>query len=127
MKIDLGDQSLVKIVIGTNIRHHRADQIVDISAQPVEIHDLGKTDDNLPEALDPFCIMLIGLDRDEDADAEVELLGVEQRNPALDVAGVLKLLNPSPARGRTQPDAVCEYRAERYFARRTLVQLALRH
>jgi hypothetical protein len=69
MEIDLGDQSLVKIV-GTNIGNHRADQIVDISAQSVEIHDLRKTDHNLPEPLNPF------VDRDENADAKVELFGV---------------------------------------------------
>jgi len=71
MEIDLGDQSLVKIVIGTNIGNHRADQIVDISAQSVEIHDLRKTDHNLPEPLNPF------VDRDENADAKVELIGVK--------------------------------------------------
>ena len=77
MEIDLGDQSLVEIIIGANIGHHRADQIVDIAAQPVEIHDLRKTDHNFPEPLNPFGIVLVGLDRDEDADAKVELLGVK--------------------------------------------------
>jgi len=68
---DLGDQSLGKIIIGTNIGNRRADQIVDISTQSVEIHDLRRTDRNLPEPLNPFGIVLVGLDRDENADAKV--------------------------------------------------------
>jgi hypothetical protein len=73
----LGDQSLVKIITGANIENHRADQIVDISAQSVEIHDLRKTGHNFPEPLNPFGIVLVGLDRDENADANVELFGVK--------------------------------------------------
>jgi hypothetical protein len=72
MEIDLGDQSLAKIIIGTNIGNHRADQIVDISARSVEIRDLRKTDRNLPEPLNPFGIV-VDLDRNENADAKVEL------------------------------------------------------
>ena len=68
MKIDLGDQSLVKLIIGTDIGNHRSDQVVDVPAEPVEIHDLGKTDHNFPEPLNPFGIVLVGLDRDENAD-----------------------------------------------------------
>jgi hypothetical protein len=73
----LDDQSLVKIIIGANIGNHRTDQIVDISAQSIEIHGLRKTDHNLPEPLNPFGIVLVDLDRDENADAKVELIGVK--------------------------------------------------
>jgi hypothetical protein len=57
-----------------NIGNHRADQIVDISAQAIEIHDLRQTDHNLPKPLNPFGIVLLGLDRDENADAEAAIL-----------------------------------------------------
>lgn len=61
MQIDLGDQPLVKIVIRTNVGNHRADQIVDISAQAVEIHDLRKTDHDLAKPLNPFGIVLTAM------------------------------------------------------------------
>ena len=71
MKMILAINRWGKIIIGTNIGNRRADQIVDISTQSVEIHDLRRTDRNLPEPLNPFGIVLVGLDRDENADAKV--------------------------------------------------------
>ncbi len=50
-----------------------------------------------------------GLDGDEDGDAGLELLTVEQRDPALDVAGVLELLHPAPAGRGRQTDGVRQF------------------
>ena len=81
MKIDLGDQSLVKLIIGANVGNHRADQIIDVAAQAVEIHDLGKTDHDLSEFLHPLGVVLVGLDGDENADTEVQPFRIEQLTP----------------------------------------------
>src|SRR5450631_92234 len=108
MQVDLRDQSLVKIVIGANIGHHGADEIVDFAAQTIKVNDFRQADDDLPKPLNPFGVVLIGLHGDKDADAEVQPFSIEQGNTALDIARILKLLNSAPTRRRTQSDARAE-------------------
>ena len=99
--VDLGDQALVEGVIGLDVGHHDAEQIIDLPGHPVELDDLGEIADHLGEALQPLVIVLVGGDGDEGGDAGVDLARIEERDAADDDALLLELLDAAPAgRGR---------------------------
>jgi len=75
-----------------DVGHHRTDQIVDISAQPVEIPTSGKLTTIFLNA-DPFGIVLVGLDRDEDADPRSSFSASSRATRRFDVAAAFKFLN----------------------------------
>ncbi len=52
--------------------------------------------------------MVAGLDRDEDGDAEPDLVLIDQRDAPLDHAVGFEPLNALPARRRRQPDQVAD-------------------
>ena len=52
--------------------------------------------------------MIVGLHRDEDGDAEPDLVLVHDRDPLLDHAVGLEPLNPLPARRRGQADPLAD-------------------
>src|SRR5215217_3815391 len=83
-QVNLADELLVEGVIGVDVGHHHAHQVIDVAAHAVELDDLGKLVDDAGKLAHPGFVMFVGLDRDEDGDADIDLDRVEHGNAALD-------------------------------------------
>src|SRR5207244_1979492 len=53
------DQALVHDVIAADVGHHDAQQIIDVAAHPVELHDFVNVADRLGELLQPGAVVLV--------------------------------------------------------------------
>jgi hypothetical protein len=63
----------------------------------VDLHHLGHRLHRILEALQPLGRMVARLDRDQDVDAEADLLRIQDRHPPLDDAVRLQPLDTPPA------------------------------
>ena len=107
-QFDARDQPLVEGVVGLHVRHHDPEHVIHVAGHAVELQHLRHRRDGGGEALQPLAGMVVGLDRDEHREAEAELHGVEDRHPAVDDAVRLEALDPLPARGLRQADALSD-------------------
>ena len=92
-QLDGGDEALVDRVVAGDVGHHDAHQVVDVAAHAVELDDLGDGGDRGGERLEPGGVVLVGPDVDENGDAEVEFVGVQERDAAGDDAVALEPLD----------------------------------
>ena len=92
-------------IITFDVRHDDPEQIVDVTAHAIELDDFLYTGNRTCELLQPFVIVLVGLETDEDRSPDIEFFGIKQRDPAPDHPFFLQLLNAPPTRGRRQADA----------------------
>ena len=91
-------QALVDRVVGGDVGHHHAQQVVDVAAHPVELHHLRDGLGGGAKTLEPFRRVPVGLDSDEDRHADVHLARVHQRHLPGDDAGLAQALDAAPAR-----------------------------
>src|SRR5215510_11697223 len=98
---DAGNELLVEAVVGGDVGHDHAQEVINIPAHAIELHDFWEVDDGRMEFLQPGKRVLIGLDGDKHRDARVHPWRIEDRHAPLDHARLFQLLDATPAgRGR---------------------------
>src|SRR5689334_13197547 len=91
-------------LIGFEIAHHDAHQIVALAGHEEAVDDFGPAPDRLREAVELFLALALELDRGEDADRQADLGGIDDRGIALDDAVLLEIAHPARAGRGGEPD-----------------------
>jgi hypothetical protein len=84
------------------------EQVIHLPAHAVEPDHLREVDHRGVEALEPGQGMLVGLDRHEHGDADIDARRVEDGDAPLDDAGLLQLLDAAPAGCGREPDLLAD-------------------
>jgi hypothetical protein len=108
-RIDVGkfqplDHALVHRVVGLDVGHDDAQQIVGVAGQPPGLDDLRDVADHPPERLQPVRLVARRLHRGEHGHRHVDLASVQQGNPPGDDAVLVEPLDPAPAGRRAEAD-----------------------
>src|SRR6516165_7894145 len=72
------DQALVECIVAGDVGHDHAQHIVDITGHSVKFHHLGHGSHFGSEPVEPLLGVVAGLDRDEDGNAEPDLVLIDQ-------------------------------------------------
>src|ERR1700733_13729385 len=102
------DQLLVEHVVALHVRDHDAQHVVDVAGHSVKLNHLRHRADGIGEFAQPGLGMIGALDRDEDRNAEPDLVLVDQGDAAQDHPVGFQPLDPLPARRRRQSDPVAD-------------------
>ena len=97
---DVAGQPLVNGIVGSDVRHGDAQQVVNRPAHAVEINDFRDFGNDGAQLLEPFLVVSAGPQQDKHGNSNVEFFRVEQGHPALDDALLFQSLDASPAWSR---------------------------
>src|SRR5262249_48332005 len=96
--VEPGQLLLEEALIGFEIAHHNAHEIVALPGHQETVDDLRPACDRLGETVELFLALALQLDRGEDADWQADFRGVDDGGIALDDFGLLQIAHAPCAR-----------------------------
>ena len=99
MYLHLGNQRLIKGVIGPRIFHPHLEDIIDIPRQPVRLLHFGTFLERCQKLSLPIRIMFRCADQDKETGLETQRLGVQQNGLLADDSRLAHLADSVPDRG----------------------------
>src|SRR5665213_2243297 len=102
---DACNEAFVDDVVGVDVRHHDAHEIIDIAAHPIDLGDLRDLAHRTDELLEPGGAMVGRLQRHENRGSDVDRARIKERHRLPDDAILLQLPDAPPARrlGKAHP------------------------
>ena len=96
------DQPLVHRVVAMDIRYDNLEQVVDLAAHSVKLHDFRNISNAASKFVQPLRVMLRSFDGNKDSHPHAKFVGIAQSDPLLDHASLFKFLNSPPSWGWRQ-------------------------